>query len=74
MKFNCHFANGRTDERKAIVVSLTAEECAAVDRVRSHSGDGNADLHAMCYAMRHAHFETPRGFEQLGPPELIRMS
>jgi hypothetical protein len=74
MRFTCHFLNSATDERKTIVVPLTAAECRSVESLRKHKGSETADVHAEAYALRHAYADLPDGFRHISPPALMRAS
>jgi hypothetical protein len=44
MRFNCHFENPNTDERKSVVVALSSRECESVESLRKREGTDHADL------------------------------
>ncbi len=74
MRFNCHFFNADTDERKTVLASLTDLECTSVESLRKYKGTETADVHAKAYALRHAYRELPEGFRHIEPPTAVSLS
>jgi hypothetical protein len=68
MRFNCHFLNPKTNERKTIVAALNEAERKSVESLRKYKGTETADLHAQAYALRHAYAELSDGFRHTEPP------
>jgi hypothetical protein len=74
MRFNCHFLNPDTDERKTIVASLNEAERKSIESLRKHKGTDTADVTAEAMALRHAYAEVPDGFRHTEPPTLVPLS
>jgi hypothetical protein len=75
MKFNCSFARIKTDECRQIVVTLTDDERAAVERARAANGDEHALLIGRGYALRRAHSELDEhDWTHVEPPAEILLS
>lgn len=60
MKYSCEFISLATNSRISVIAQLTDAEIASVERLRA--GNGDADLFARAYALRHAYAKVPRGF------------
>jgi len=75
MRYRCHFIHKDSDERKEVVVALTAPEIESVDSLRRHKGTETADVSAAAYAMRHAYSEiNPHAWRHVEAPTLIQNS
>jgi hypothetical protein len=72
MKYRCQFLNTATDERLSVIAQLTDAEIKSVERLRKQNGD--ADLIAKAYALRHAYREAGKGFQHIEPPTAVRPS
>jgi len=71
MRHSCEFVNPITDERMTVIAQLTADEIKSVERLRGQNGD--ADLIARAYALKHAYAQAPKGFLHLhGSERLLR--
>lgn len=72
MRFNCHFLNHKTDERRSLVIGLSDRERESVESLRRREGTDAADLSAMCYALHHAYRELdPHTWHHIEAPKFI---
>jgi hypothetical protein len=62
-KFSCEFINPATDSRMSVIVQLSENEIESVERLRA--GNGDADLVARGYALKHGYAQVPKGFMHL---------
>jgi hypothetical protein len=62
-KFSCEFINPATGSRMSVIAELTAAEIKSVERLRA--GNGDADLFAHAYSLKHAYSQIQKGYLHL---------
>jgi hypothetical protein len=63
VKYSCEFMNVATDARMTVIAQLTGDEIKSVESLRARNGE--ADLFARAYALKHAYCQVPKGFLHL---------